>query len=112
MSAEGQNEVVIPSNPADRKKLLAMLEEAVSCLRKADLEKVSKKEIVAEIKNQFNLPPKFSNKLIKAMHKSDFDQTVAEHEDFEALYETVVAGNFHLANFRDDDNDDGADEDE
>jgi hypothetical protein len=108
----GQTEVVIPSNPADRKKLLQMLEEAVGCLRRADDEKVSKKEIVAEIKNQFNLPPKFSNKLIKAMHKSDYDQTVAEHEDFEALYETVVAGNFHLANFRDDDNDDGADVDE
>lgn len=110
--SNNQSEVVIPSSPADRKKLRAMLEEAVGALRRADDEKTSKKEIVAEIKNQFNLPPKYTNKLIKAMHKADFDQTVAEHEDFEALYETVVAGNFTLANRRDDDNDEGADSDE
>lgn len=106
-----QNEVVIPSSPVDRKKLKEMLEEAVGCLRRADDEKVSKKEIVAEIKNKFELPPKYTNKLIKAMHKADFDQTVVEHEEFEALYETIVEGGVFVATRRDDDNDDGSSED-
>lgn len=85
-------EYTIPSNPADRAKLKVMLEEMTHCMRRADDEKESIKDIAKEIKEQFTIAPKYAAKLAKAMYKHNFDEIKAEHSEFETLYEEIVSG--------------------
>lgn len=86
------SEVVVPSSNEDRKKLKMMLGEMVNQLQKIDMEKETFKELGAEIKRQFNLPPKVVNKMAKTMYKHDFEDVKEEHESFENLYEVLVKG--------------------
>jgi hypothetical protein len=87
---EHTTEVVVPSNPADRKKLRGMLEEIVLVLQKNDDNRVAIKIIKDEIKKQFNLAPKYSGRLAGAMHKDNFAEQQASQTDFEFLYDAVV----------------------
>lgn len=84
--------IIVPSNPADRLKLKNQLTEGTYCLTRAAAERETLKEIVAAIEEDFEIPKKVVSRLIKTMYKRDFAKEVAEHEDFEALYETVVEG--------------------
>lgn len=86
------SEVVIPSSTEDRKKLKLMLGEMVNQLQKIAMERETYKELAAEIKKQFELPPKVINKMAKTMHKHDFEDVKEEHESFENLYEVLVKG--------------------
>lgn len=86
------SDVVVPSSEEDRKKLKLMLGEMVTQLRKIAFEKETYKEISAEIKKQFDLPPKVVNKMAKTMFSQNFDDVKAEHSDFETLYEVLVRG--------------------
>ena len=47
------------------------------------------KEILIDLKDQFELPPKMARKLAKAYHKRNLEEVRAEHEEFESTYETV-----------------------
>ena len=40
--------------------------------------------------DQFQLPKKTLNKMAKVYHKQNFNQEVAEHEEFESLYEEIT----------------------
>lgn len=86
------SEVTIPSSSEDKKKLKLMLQEMVNSLQKIELEKENIKEINAEIKRQFSIPPKISNKMAKTIHKRDFENVKEENESFENLYEVLVRG--------------------
>jgi hypothetical protein len=90
---EHTSEVIVPSNPADRKKLRGMLEEIAAVLQKNEDNRVSIKVIKDEIKKQFNLSPKYSGALAKAMHKQNYDEIRATQTDFEFLYDAVVRAN-------------------
>lgn len=84
--------IIVPSNPADRLKLKNQLAEGTYCLERAAAERDALKSIVNAIEEDFEIPKKVVNRLIKTMYKRDFAKEVAEHEDFEALYETIVEG--------------------
>lgn len=90
---EHTSEVIVPSNPADRKKLRGMLEEITVVMQKNEDNRVSIKVIKDEIKKQFNLSPKYSGALAKAMHKQNYDEIRATQTDFEFLYDAVVRAN-------------------
>lgn len=83
-------QIVIPSNPSDRKKLRVMLEEMTHCFRRMDDEKTSVKDITDAIKDQFSIAPKFSKKLAKTMYENNFPTIDAEHSELQALYHTIV----------------------
>ncbi len=84
--------IIVPSNPADRLKLKNQLAEGTYCLERVAAEREALKEIVAGIEEDFEIPKKVVNRLIKTMYKRDFAKEVAEHEDFETLYEMIVEG--------------------
>lgn len=93
MSIENnESETVIPSSLEDRKKLKLLLGELVTQLQKIQFEKETYKEVVSSIKEQFNLPPKVTNKMAKTMFKQNFDDVKEEDSTFETLYEIIVRG--------------------
>jgi hypothetical protein len=85
--------VIIPSSPADRKKLKLALTEMTYALQRIDDEKSAMKDISEDTAEKFALPKKLINKLARTMYKRDYDSLTQENEDFELLYETLVEGN-------------------
>lgn len=86
----GESHLVIPSSPADRKRLRTMMSEATFCKQRIDDERQSIKDIVGRIHEEFQLPKKLVTKLINTLYKQDYSNRVAEEEDFQFLYESVV----------------------
>jgi hypothetical protein len=82
--------VIIPSNPADLQKINKWIKDACDCKTRIAAENEAIKDIVAVIKEEFKLPPKFTNKLIRTKYKDNFDQQETEQEDFAELYGKVI----------------------
>jgi hypothetical protein len=78
------------SNPVDQKKLLDCLRECSASMTRMDGEKDYIRESIASISKDLQLPKKLVSKLVKVYHKQNYDEEVATHEQFEALYETIV----------------------
>ena len=82
----------VPSSPADRQTLKTMLVEITNCMLRMDAERDAKKEIVASIKEKFEIQPKLVNKLASTMYKRNYSDLQAENEDFEEMYEMLIEG--------------------
>jgi hypothetical protein len=83
-------EVIIPSNPADLKKIKGMIEEAAHCFQRIADQNEALKDILDTIKEDFQIAPKYSRKMARAYYKNNFHDTQAEYQEFETLYESVL----------------------
>lgn len=81
------------SNPADREKLFKIIKECSDSLIRMDGEKDFIKESITNISKELQLPKKLVKRLITVYHKQNFDEEVAQHEQFETLYEKVTKSN-------------------
>lgn len=82
--------VVVPSNPADLKKIkdtLILISNEMTMIE-------SRRALISdEIKNMaetYDLPAKYCRKMAATYHKQTFKQEVQELDEFEVLYEAVV----------------------
>ena len=80
----------IPSNPADRKKIQASMQEISNSLYRIEAEREFIKEAMADTCDKYELDKKIFRRMVKVYHKSTFSEEVAEHAEFEALYETIT----------------------
>lgn len=78
------------SSPADREKIRKMLAEISGSFTRIGAERDLIRETIKEMSDQFQLPKKTLNKMAKVYHKQNFNQEVAEHEEFESLYEEIT----------------------
>lgn len=78
------------SNPADRKAINQALQEISDSLTRIEGERDFIKEAIADTCEKFELDKKIFRKMVKVFHKSTFNEEVAEHEQFEVLYETIT----------------------
>jgi len=78
------------SSPADRTKIKKMLGEISSSMTRIEAERDLIRETIKEMSDQFQLPKKTLNRMAKVYHKQNYTQEVADHEEFESLYETIV----------------------
>lgn len=81
-----------PSSPADRQKLKLALEQITDSMARQDAEKEHIKEVIATIKEKFEMEPKLTRKMAKTMYDRSFDTLQQENQEFEDLYETIVEG--------------------
>jgi len=70
----------------ERGSLLAALREVSNSLSRMDGEKDLIRETKKKIAKDLKLPNKLVSKLAKVYHKQNFDEEMAEHEQFENLY--------------------------
>jgi len=71
-------------------KIKKMLAEISNSMTRVDAEKDLIRETIKDMSDQFQLSKKTLNKMARVYHKQNFQQEVAGHEEFEALYEQVV----------------------
>jgi hypothetical protein len=88
MATEGFD-FIIPSSDAERKQLSIMIDEACSCLLRAEAERDHKKEVITAIKEQFKLDTGILNQVIAMRHKQTFAKVETKQEATRELYTTL-----------------------
>lgn len=78
--------------PVDRQKLAQAIRELDGAMTRTEAERDLKNEIVKKVSEETGITKKVVRKIAKAYHKRDFDVTVTENRDFEAIYESVMKG--------------------
>ena len=48
------------------------------------------KEIINGVHEELNIPKKIIRKMAKTYHKRNYDEVVAEQEEFEALFSSII----------------------
>lgn len=81
------------TNPEDKRTLLDVLKTCSDSKTRIAAEKDVTKELIAKTSKDLGIPKPIINKLIKVYFNQNFDAEVAVHEEFEALYQTVVTSN-------------------
>jgi len=71
-------------------RLKKALKDAADSHVRQEAESEYLREVIKKIADDLKIPKKVVNALAKVFHKQNFDQVVAEHEQFEKLYKTVV----------------------
>lgn len=76
----------------DKSKLSAALTETSKSLARAEGEREYVREAIKQIVTGLKLSKKLVSKLVKVHYKQNFDEEKAQHEEFEALYQSVTKG--------------------
>ncbi len=92
MSVESTGEYIVPSNPADRKKIKDALFEIQDHLAHIDSYKEKIKEVATFLKDEYGMPPKLSNSLAKTAYKHDYAKVQNESDAFISSYEILFLG--------------------
>lgn len=84
--------IQIPSSPSDKNKIKKAIGEIAVDLQKIDDIKSHTKDVLAMVKEKFNMDPKLIRALATAQHKRNYQDKVTEYENFETAYESLVEG--------------------
>lgn len=79
------------SNPADRKGVYDAIVEISNSLTRMEAERDLIRETLKEVKDKYELPPKYTRMLAKIYHKQNFIEVKAEAEEVENLYESLTS---------------------
>jgi len=80
----------LPQDPSARKAIKACLEELSASMTRIDGERTFIKEAIKDICEEYQLSKKTFRRLAKTYHKQNFSIEVAEHEEFESMYEQIT----------------------
>jgi Transcriptional regulator DsbA len=78
------------SSPTDRAKIKKMLGEISGSMTRMEAERDLIRETIKTMSDEFQLPKKTLSRMAKVYHKQNYTQEVAEHEEFEDLYQLIV----------------------
>jgi hypothetical protein len=87
---------MMPSNPADLKKIDASLQIISDSKTRIEAEQEHIKEVVESIYEDFQLPKKLIRQLAKVWHMRNYAEEVTQQEDFQEAYEALTAVNNKL----------------
>lgn len=84
-------EFIIPTNPADLKKIKDAVKLASDCKVRIDAENDELKAIADTLHEELEIPRAVFNRLVRVYHKQTYDKEVVENDTFEEFYEKVMA---------------------
>ena len=80
----------LPSDPAARKAIKKCMDELSASMTRIDGERDFIKEAIDNICEEYEMSKKTFRRLAKVYHKQNFSKEVAEHEEFETMYEQLT----------------------
>ena len=78
------------SNPSDKKKIKDALYEISGSFTRIEAERELIKDIINDLADNFEMNKKTVRKIAKAYHKQNFTQEVADSEEFQELYQSIL----------------------
>lgn len=82
-------ETIVPSSPADRKKIRGMVEEAALSMQKMSDQRAHYKDIFTRVKEEANISTKHFKQLVDTYYKQNYRDKQSEQHTFEILYESI-----------------------
>ena len=80
----------LPSDPAARKAIKKCMDELSASMTRIEGERDLIKEAINNCCEEYEINKKTFRKLAKVYHKQNFSREVAEHEEFETMYEQLT----------------------
>jgi hypothetical protein len=80
----------VPSDPAVRKKIRDAIHEASGALQFIADKREFMKDIAAGVEEEYGVPKKVFNKMVKTFHKQSYAVVVQEDTQFQLFYENIV----------------------
>lgn len=80
----------LPSDPNARKSIKKCLDELSASMTRIEGERDLIKEAIKNICEEHELSKKTFRRLAKTYHKRNYSREVAEHEEFELMYEQLT----------------------
>jgi hypothetical protein len=80
----------LPSDPAARKAIKKCMDELSASMARTEGEREFIKEAINNICEEYEMGKKTFRRLAKVYHKQNFSREVAEHEEFETMYEQLT----------------------
>lgn len=80
---------MLMNSDSDRKAIRQMMGEIVNSMTRDEAERDLRKELFKRLKDDFNIEPKVSRKVVKAMYKGNFAEERESYEEVEALYTAI-----------------------
>lgn len=80
----------LPSDPTARKAIKKCMDELSASMARIDGERDFIKEAITNCCEEYEMNKKTFRKLAKVYHKQNFSREVAEHEEFETMYEQLT----------------------
>lgn len=80
----------LPSDPTARKAIKKCMDELSASMTRTEGERAFIKEAIDNICEEYEMSKKTFRKLAKVYHKQNFSREVAEHEEFETMYEQIT----------------------
>lgn len=81
--------VAIPSTQEDQERLRKALDEICNSMTRMDAERDHIKNILADMKERYDIPPKYLRRVARVQHKANYVQETQDNEVFEELHETL-----------------------
>lgn len=82
---------LLPSNPVDLKAIKAAIVEMSGAMTRIEGERSFIKEASADISEKFEVEKKLIGKLLRAYHKSNKEEVIAEATDLDSAYDTLFS---------------------
>lgn len=90
MSVEKTVDIVIPSSPADREAIFAVIKELSNSLTRQEGEADYRKEALKELSDKYEIDKKYFRQLLVDFHKDRFEEKSDERVQYEGLYEAII----------------------
>lgn len=81
--------IVLPSTPADRKRLKDAMQEISNSYLRQEAEREFVKEAIVSLEEDIGIPKKYLGKMARIYHKQNVSEIVSEIEEIEALLEVM-----------------------
>lgn len=81
--------IVLPSTPADRKRLKDAMQEISNSYLRQEAEREFVKEAIISLEEDIGIPKKYLGKMARIYHKQNVSEIVSEIEEIEALLEVI-----------------------
>lgn len=80
----------LPSDPKAKQAIKSCMEEISNSMTRIEGERSFIKEAIYNVCEEYQLSKKTFRKLAKTYHKQNFSIEVAEHQEFEQMYEELT----------------------
>ena len=90
MSVEKTVDIVVPSSPADREAIFAVIKEMSNSLTRQESEVEYRKDAIKELSDKYEIDKKYFRNLLVDYHKDRFEEKSDEQAQYESLYEAIV----------------------
>ena len=89
MSGNGNTVLYIPSNPKDAERIAGVIKEISNSMTRIEGEREYIKEAKKSLKEDWDLPPKVINLMVKLYHQQNADEYFEEQDEISTLYSTL-----------------------